>query len=378
MPTLSFLFPKKRLPIFIMGLCLLRFAAGPAEGAEDWARVIGPRAWTFPKDHGAHPDYRTEWWYFTGNLNDDSGAPYGYQLTFFRQGLRFGVSSSGNAWDVRDLYLAHFAITEVSKSKFRFTERLSRAGPGLAGARTEGMDIWLLNWSARMQGSLITLEARGTDMELRLELTPAKPLVLHGQKGFSRKGSKEGQASYYSSFTDLKTKGFLRIGADAPSVTVMGKSWFDHEFGSNQLSPDQKGWDWFSLHFSDGRDLMIYFLRLVDGSLEPASSGTLVEPDGTVRHLQITDISVSVLKHWKSPRSGADYPGRWKIQIPSAGIDLLVTPLVSDQELNTGGSTGVIYWEGAVFGEGTLRGRKISCKGYVELTGYAGSLGGFF
>jgi len=349
-----------------------------SEAGEDWARVVGPRVWTFPQDHGAHPEYRTEWWYFTGNLLDDVASRYGYQLTFFRQGVRYRLPAPATPWDIRDVYLAHFAITDASKKTYRFLERTSRAGPGLAGSRTEGMDIWLLNWSVRMKGNLISLQAKSKDMELELELTPRKPLVLHGLNGFSKKGPAEGQASYYTSFTDLKTQGFMKINPTGTRVAVKGKSWFDHEFGSNQLSPDQKGWDWFSLHLSDGRDLMIYCLRRKDGSVEPASSGTLIEPDGSARHLQLQDFVLSVLDRWKSARSGGEYPSRWKVRVPSAQIELDLAPPLADQELNTAGSTGVIYWEGAVAGEGTSGGQQVSCAGYVELTGYAGNLGGLF
>jgi len=361
-------------------LVFIFFVLLPAAGAAEteWARVIGPRIWSFPRDHGAHPEYRTEWWYFTGTLMDDANSRYGYQLTFFRQGIRSRIPDKAGLWDIRDLYLAHFAITDASKSQFRFAERVSRAGPGLAGARTDGIDVWLLNWSARMKGSGISLEARSPDMELTLNLTPRKPVVLHGQNGFSKKGPGEGQASYYASFTDLETHGFLKIQPNSSRVAVKGKSWFDHEFASNQLSPNQQGWDWFSLHLSDGRDLMIYFLRLKDGSVEPASSGTLVLPDGQVRHLKLADILVSALDRWKSPRSRGEYPSRWRIQIPSAGVDLVLGPLVADQELNTEGSTGVTYWEGAVTGKGSSAGQAVTCEGYVELTGYAGSLGGIF
>ena len=159
----------------------------------------------------------------------------------------------------------------------------------MAGASPDGMDVWLLNWSARMKGSVIYLEARDARMELNLQLTPRKPPILHGQNGYSQKGPAPGQASYYASLTDLKTRGTLKLGSSETPIEVQGTSWFDQEFGSNQLSQDQKGWDWFSLHLSDGRDLMIYFLRLKDGSVEPSSSGTLVAPDGTSRHLRLSD-----------------------------------------------------------------------------------------
>ena len=364
--------------IIILFFFLFGLVALPAEGKDEWSQVRGPRSWIFPQDHGAHPEYRTEWWYFTGNLRDDAGSQYGYQLTFFRQGIQEKISEEASSWDIRDLYLAHFAITDVSKNQFHSTERILRSGPGLAGARTDGMGVWLLNWSAGMKGSTISLAAHTSSLELKLELEPSKPLVFHGQKGFSKKGPGEGQASFYTSFTELETRGSLKSDLNRSPVAVKGKSWFDHEFGSNQLSANQKGWDWFSLHFSDRRDLMIYLLRLKDGSVEPASSGTLVEHDGTSGHLKLAEISVSVLDRWKSPRSGGEYPSRWRIQVPSAGIDLTVAPTVSDQELNTQNSTGIIYWEGAVTGKGTSGGKAVSCDGYVELTGYAGSLGGIF
>jgi predicted secreted hydrolase len=361
--------------------CLLIFdfliLTGPLSAAEEWERVIRPRVWSFPRDFGAHPEYRTEWWYFTGNLSDTAGKRHGYQLTFFRQGLRRELPGTANSWDIRDLYLAHFAITDVARNSFRALERVSRKGPGLAGTSPEGMDVWLLNWSARMKDSRISLEARDSAMELSLRLTPRKPPVVHGENGLSQKGPSRGQASYYVSLTDLKTQGTLKSNSGT-AVEVQGTSWFDQEFGSNQLSPDQRGWDWFSLHLSDGRDLMIYVLRLKDGSIEPASSGTLVSRDGTSRHLKLPEIAVSVLDRWKSPRTKAEYPSRWRILVPSAGIDLTVTPLISDQELTTEGSTGVTYWEGAVTGRGSAGGRAVSCEGYIELTGYAGSVGGLF
>lgn len=364
-------------------IALFAFIFGPnaiswAQTKDDWKRVTAPRKWSFPRDFGAHPAYRTEWWYFTGNLKDSAGKRYGYQFTFFRQGIRSQLPTPSNAWDIRDIYLGHFAVTDVSGGKFRAADRLSRAGPGLAGASLEGMHVWLLNWSARMKGSDILLEARDSDKELRLELTPRKPPVIHGQNGFSQKGPAPGQASYYVSLTDLKTRGSLKLPGFASPIEMQGVSWFDQEFGSNQLTPEQKGWDWFSLHLSDGRDLMIYLLRLKNGSVEPASSGTLVAADGSSRHLKLSDFSVTVLGRWKSPRSKGEYPSRWRIQVPSARIDLTVDPLLADQELHTEGSTGITYWEGAIAGKGISAGLEVTCEGYAELTGYAGALGGIF
>ncbi|MGB9627962.1 MAG: lipocalin-like domain-containing protein, partial [Thermodesulfobacteriota bacterium] len=329
-------------------------------------------------DHGAHLDFRTEWWYFTGNLRDVSGEKFGYQLTFFRQGVFPKAKDPNQPWAVRDLYLAHFTLTDVSRNQFWFSERISRRGPGLAGASEKDMDIWLLNWRARREGNQIKIEARHQEMEVSLHLVPKKPLVFHGKNGLSQKGPREGQASYYFSYANLATEGFIKTPLSQSTIPVKGTSWFDHEFGSNQLTPDQVGWDWFSLHLSDGQDLMIYFLRRKDGSVEPSSSGTLVTRSGDGIHLKLSDISVEVLNYWKSQKSGGRYPSRWKIKIPQFKIEIELDSLIPSQELLTTGSTGVIYWEGAVEGKGISRGKPVTCEGYVELTGYAGGLGGLF
>lgn len=346
--------------------------------ADDWRQAIGPWKWVFPKDHGSHPEFRTEWWYFTGNLEGASKNRFGYQLTFFRQGALLRAKDPAHPWSIRDIYLAHFALTDVSSGQFWYAERVSRQGPGLAGASQENMNVWLFNWVAKMEGNRIKIEARHQNMELFLDLVPRKPPVFHGKNGLSQKGPKEGQASYYFSYTNLATEGRIKTPQSPSIISVEGTSWFDHEFGSNQLTPDQVGWDWFSLHLSDGQELMLYFLRRKDGTMEPSSSGTLVNRSGNTLHLKRSDINLEVLDYWKSPKSGGRYPSRWRMKVPSAGIDLELSSLVPSQELVTEGSTGVIYWEGAVTGKGTSAGRPITSEGYVELTGYAGSLGGLF
>ena len=375
------IFDRSLFFFIVLSTVIFPFADGFTSDNKDdaqWQQAIESRNWIFPQDHGAHPEYRTEWWYFTGNLKDNSGNKYGYQLTFFRQGLRTAVLDSSNQWAIRDIYIAHFTITDIKEGRFTMDERMSRAGPGLAGVLTGNMAVWLFNWQARMNGDKIILEAGNRDMQLNLELKPRKPLAFHCDRGLSKKGSGKGQASYYTSFTDLETNGSIKTKPDGPQITIQGISWFDHEFGSAQLAQDQEGWDWFGLHLSDGRDLMIYLLRKTDKSLNPESSGTIVEPDGTSRNIKPSGISVTVLDRWKSKRSGGSYPCRWRITIPSEQIDITVAPLVADQELDTRQTTGIIYWEGAVAGQGMSRGRKIDCEGYIELTGYAGSLGGIF
>ena len=369
--------PTRPIPLSLI-IVLILLACTPAHAADEWRQAVGPWKWSFPRDHGAHPEFRTEWWYFTGNLRDAAGNRYGYQLTFFRQGVRLRASDPGNPWSLRDLYPAHFALTDARSGAFHFAEQITRSGPGLAGAATNGMTVWNLGWSAKMEGNRIVIRARHGGMELDLELAPRKPPVLQGDKGLSRKGPGRGQASYYYSFTDLATRGTIRTPGALMPLPVEGVSWFDQEFSSNALTKDQVGWDWFSLHLSDGRDLMLYFLRKSDGTVEKESSGTLVEADGRSRHLQLGEIGVEVLATWTSPSSGGKYPGRWRIRIPAAGIDLQLAPLVSAQELITEGSTGVTYWEGAVDGKGSSAGSPVTCEGYVEMTGYAGSLGGLF
>jgi predicted secreted hydrolase len=368
--------------VFVSALCLsgvlLSLLLPAAAAPEEWRQAMVPREWQFPRDHGAHPAYRTEWWYFTGNLKDEHENAFGYELAFFRQGIRLEADKSANPWSLRDLYLAHLAVTDAAKKRFVFDEAVSRTGPGLAGARENGLDVRLLGWSAGMQGGAILLRARGKEAWLMLKLTAQKPPVLNGERGLSRKGPLPGQASYYSTCARLLTTGLLGTSTSGAPVAVNGTSWFDHEFGSNELSAGQTGWDWFGLHLSDGKDLMLYFIRRNDGANERESSGTIVDRRGKSRHLPLSAIKLETLSRWKSPKSSAVYPSRWRICIPDEGLDILVSPLLSDQELATARSTGVIYWEGAVEGVGTSEGRKATCLGYAELTGYARGLGGLF
>ena len=378
--------------IAVLPVIALAVAAGFVETAafsgsgDEWRRAEGGWAWSFPRDHGAHPEFKAEWWYFTGNLSDAGGARYGYQLTFFRRGVRFEASHPANPWSVRDVFMGHFTLTDAGRRTFRAEDLLSRAGPGLArtgtgkpgpglaGAKTDGLEVWLLNWSARMKNGKVQLEARRGGIEIRLTLMPRKSAVLHGEKGLSRKGPGEGQASFHSSITDLETRGEIVLEQGGRRIPVSGKSWFDHEFGSEMLGKDLIGWDWFSLHLSDGADLMIYLLRRADGSIEPASAGTFIPASGAARRLTLGDISVEALDRWRSGKSGGVYPSRWRIRIAKEGIDLLIAPLLDDQELVSAGLPDLVYWEGAVEGKGRSGGREVSGEGYVELTGYAGNL----
>lgn len=364
----------------IFMIVLAGFIVHPAEAArspEGWLYASGSRSWSFPADHGSHPDFQTEWWYFTGNLSAAEGRELGYQLTFFRTGLTRKAAIPDNLWSVRDLYLAHLAVTDGERNRFHWTERASRAGPGLAGAREGQLEVWLRDWKAAWQGDTIVLTASSGEVGLNLILTPRKPPVLHGDQGLSVKGPGAGQASWYASITDLETKGTIKIPGE-DKLTINGKSWFDHEFGSNQLTADQQGWDWFGLHLSDGTELMIYKIRKADGTYEPSSSGTFIAADGSREHLPGAGVNVQTTGTWKSTQSGAVYPSGWTIRIPYRKISINVVPVVQDQELATQATTGITYWEGAVRLEGLTGEKTITGAGYVELTGYAGGLGGTF
>lgn len=327
----------------------------------------------FPRDHGSHPAYRTEWWYYTGHLQAKNGRTFGFELTFFRRAIPPDeVKTQPSQWSVNHLYFAHFAVTDVDKRQFHFSEKLSRAGLGKAGAEESHLHAWIDDWHAKMPavpGGVQTLSARAGTLALSVTLQPVKPLVVHGQDGISRKGAEYGQASHYYSFTRLATAGTLSIGGEQFDVT--GTSWMDHEFGSADLGKDLVGWDWFSIQLADNSELMLYRLRRGDGSPDPASSGTVVSPDGTTRHLSVADILIESTGTWTSPKSHAVYPNQWRIAIPSLDVRLDIVPVLADQELRTTSSAQVTYWEGAVSVSGTKQGRPIQGQGYAELTGYA-------
>ena len=331
------------------------------------------RKFSFPADHFSHPDFKTEWWYYTGHLETESGKRYGYQVTFFRFGLRDRQKETKERSPLfTELYMAHFALSDVANKKFVFRERINRGYDNKAGAATDRYLVWNENWKVAGDNTshLIQISDRGT--ELRLKLKTLKPPVLHGRNGLSQKGEGEGRASYYYSLTRMQTDGTITIGGK--KERVRGLTWMDHEFGSNQLGEDQVGWDWFSIQLDNQTELMLYVLRRKDGSIDPCSSGTLINADGTTKHLSLNDFGIEVLERWKSPKSGADYPMKWKVTVPHEAIELVMAPAFPDQELITNRSTRVTYWEGAVQVSGTVRSNPVSGDGYVEMTGYAGKL----
>lgn len=330
------------------------------------------RTLSFPADHYSHPDFKTEWWYYTGHLQADSGKRFGYQVTFFRFGLRDRQNDIKDRPLFTELYMAHFALSDIGATKFLFRERINRGMGKKAGARTDRYLVWNEDWKVEGDANNHTISVNDRGTQLRLRLKSLKPPVLHGQNGHSQKGAGEGRASYYYSLTRMQTEGELTIGGKREKVR--GLSWMDHEFGSNQLGEDQIGWDWFSIQLDNQSELMLYLMRRKDGSIDPYSSGTVVYADARTRHLTLKDYRVEVLGRWKSPKSGADYPIKWKVSIPSEQIELEITPHFPEQELITNRSTRVTYWEGAVRVTGTIEKKTVGGAGYVEMTGYASKL----
>jgi predicted secreted hydrolase len=357
-----------------LALVVAALLAPAAAPGPEFRPAVAPYTFRFPRDHASHPAYRTEWWYYTGHLRS-GGATWGYELTFFRVGLDLARRGSPSAWAPHTVHLVHVALTDERGRRFRAEEDAARPALGLAGADTAGYRVWVHGDSARLSpdGRTHLLRATASDFAFTLALAPGKPPVVHGEGGISRKAAGEGHASHYYSLTRLATTGTLVVGGRARPVT--GVSWMDHEFGSGALGPDQAGWDWFSLQLDDGRELMLYRLRLANGGTEPLSSGTLVERDGTWRHLPLRAFAIAATARWKSPATGADYPAAWRVRVPDAGLDLVVEPTLPDQELVTR-VTGVAYWEGSVRVRGRAAGRDIAGVGYVELTGYAGRVPG--
>lgn len=342
---------------------------------EEWRSILPGLELAYPRDHGAHFDTSIEWWYLTGQLEAEDGARYGLQFTVFRRGLdpEPAAPSSGSL-RARHVLAAHFALTDIAAKRTHFAERLRRVGSPLAGASTTDLDVFVEDWSLRRgDDDRLTLVARdkAKGIALELELVADEPLVRHGQGGYSPKGRDPGNASAYVSWPRMAVRGTAEVGGRA--LAVEGEAWFDHEFGSSVLEPGVLGWDWFGLQLDDGRELMLFDLRREDGTLAAASAGTLVEADGSTRALGVDDFQIEPSGRWTSPRTGAVYPAGWRLTIPDADVDLTVTTLVSDCELQAASTADVTYWEGPVEVSGSASGR-----GYAELTGYAGSMTGRF
>ncbi len=351
----------------------LRLATPGAQ--ESFEQVLQSQDFNFPSDHGPHPDFQNEWWYYTGNLIAEQGERFGYQLTIFRRGLSQVDVDRDSNFATNQVYFAHFAIASIDQADHRFYERFSRGALGLAHASNEPYEVFLEDWrisTLDVEGRHVRLMAEEQDIALDLELEAVKPLVLHGDGGVSAKGLQVGSASYYLSFTRMKTAGTIRF--ESQTFQVDGTSWFDHEWSTTALGNGVVGWDWFSLQLDDQQELMLYVLRREDGSIEPVSAGTLIRPDGSLNHLGLEEFSIVALEQWESPASGAVYPMGWLVKIPNEQIELEITPAFKDQEM----LVSFIYWEGSVTVQGSVGAKPVAGQGFVELTGYFKSLEGVF
>ncbi len=340
----------------------------------NYKKAIDRRDFVFPDDLGAHPEYLTEWWYYTGNLFTDDGRHFGYQLTFFRRAIsdQFANSSKSN-WASNQIYLAHFAVTDTASNQHYVFDQISRGSAGLAGTSVDPLfSIWLKEWEiVQLSDNVFQMNAGFEDVEINFILTDIKGIIFHGDDGLSQKGSEIGNASYYFSQTRMETTGTIRISDE--EFEVNGFSWMDHEFGTSTLGSDQIGWDWFSIQLDNQTEIMLFQIRQEDGSISDFSSGTIILKDGNTENLEVNDFEIEVLDTWQNSDQ-ITYPNKWEINIERINLKMEITPLMNDQEMNL----FFRYWEGAVRVNGTLNGEEISGFGYVELTGYAQSMQGVF
>lgn len=363
-------------PVEAVNTRLTWLDAAPVD-TSGFRKVMAPQTWHFPADFGAHEDYQTEWWYYTGNLATDEGRPFGFQFTFFRQALTpvrsANIDSAGveaSHWRNNQVYSAHLTISDIEQEQFYPYERFSRGTISLAGATAEPYRVWLEDWSAtEVEPGKVRLQAKTNDVALDLIVEQTLPPILQGDRGFSVKGLEPGAASYYYSLVQQPTTGSITVKGHNYDVT--GLTWKDHEYSTSSLSVGTVGWDWFSIQFDNGSALMLYLLRHEDGTPEITSAGTFIAQSGETVVLNRQDYQIKVLDTWKSPKSGAVYPAKWTIEIPKLDLVLQAQPLMADQELNVATAT---YWEGAVAFTGTQQGNPLTGKGYVELTGYANRL----
>ena len=351
---------------------LLAFVMTLAAADNPYRQALPGYTYEFPRDHFDHPEFRTEWWYYTGNLRSTEGKRFGFELTFFRHAVQPGLGKDANVWDIRDVWMAHFAMTDIDGNRFFNTDRMNRSGAGIAGVDAKRGLIWNGNWSVQLTGDTWKLSGVAEQFRVDLALRAAKPPVVHGTGGISQKAAGAGRASHYVSFTRLATEGKLTL--EGKTYSVEGLAWMDHEFFSHSLESNQEGWDWFSLQLADGSDLMLYRLRRKDGTVEPFSSGTYVDASGKPRTLRLQEFSLEPGRTWTSPKTRAKYPVEWTIRVPSLGLTGTVRTRVLQQELVAGSPASPSYWEGAVEFEGTRANAPLQGSGYLEMAGYAGAV----
>lgn len=362
--------------VLVLGLALLNPTgnvsattqlSAPEIDTDGFTRAIEPYDWQFPADFGPHPDFQTEWWYYTGNVAAEDGRRFGFQFTVFRRAITPEQTVSNSEWRSNQLYLAHFTISDIATQTFYHDQRFSRAGADLAGATVEPRyRVWLEDWEIQAlndDASQVRIHAISEDFALDVTLQQVKPPALQGDGGLSPKSGEVGNASYYYTLSRLLTDGTITLGDE--HFEVSGTSWKDHEFSTSALGAGAQGWDWFGLIFDNDHELMIGQIRLVDGGKEPAFGGLLIYPDGSTEYLDADRFTITPTATWTSPHTGADYPAGWDISIRLGDLDTLdfrAEPLMADQELS---DTDPSYWEGAVAITGDVTG-----YGYAELTGY--------
>lgn len=360
------------------GFAALLLSAVIAAG-QQWQIAKPGYPYEFPRDHFSHPDFQTEWWYYTGNLWATDGHRFGFELTFFRQAQRLTTqqrADSDSVWRPDQVYLAHLALSDIDGRQFFHAERLNRAGPGLAGAGLTDRKYWNGNWQAKwisLETGEQELQAVTNKLSLNLRLTPGKPFAINGEDGISRKGPRPDEASHYISFTRLAAIG--KLCWKNHEFDVNGLAWMDHEFFSESADHGLAGWDWFAIQLDNREELMLYRLRSKSGS-DQYSSGTFVDAEGKAHHLGASQFSMKPLATWHSPNSGATYPVSWKISVPSVGLELTEQTALPNQELFDSRKLSPIYWEGAVSYDGTLREASVHGLGYLEMTGYANPMPG--
>ncbi|MCS7055343.1 MAG: hypothetical protein NZM18_04115 [Thermoflexales bacterium] len=375
-----------------LGLAALGWAAfRPAEGddgqaratvaglqrdamSDRFARALQPRAFDFPRDHGPHDEYQTEWWYYTGNLFDASGRHFGYQLTFFRRALvppdeQATLADRESAFAFDQVYFVHFAVTDSAANDHVAFEKYSRGAAGLAGAQAVPFRVFVEDWSAAAVGDdgdagHVRLTAAQGGYAIDLTLRNTKPPVFHGDRGLSQKSPNPGNASYYYSMTRMATEG--KVQTPQGTFTVVGNSWLDREWSTSALDDDTEGWDWFSLQFTDGREVMFFKLRQKQTGKTTFAKGTYVDANGRTELIRQDEVTITVLDRWTSPHTGATYPVRWRLTSPRYGLDIEITARIPDQEMRLTQR----YWEGAVTFKGISAAGPAAGLGYVEMTGY--------
>lgn len=351
--------------------------AAQAADASGFVRAARGQPLSFPADYGPHPDFQTEWWYYTGNLTGEDGRHFGYQFTIFRRAMQPPADRAERPsdWGADQVYMGHFAVTDAAGGRFHSFEKLARGAADLAGAQAEPYAVWLEDWRVEDvpgQPGVTRVQAAAGDVAIDLLLADTKGPVLQGDQGYSQKGPDPGNASFYYSLTRLATEGTVTVGGTA--YPVEGLSWKDHEYSTSALASNQVGWDWFAIQLDDDTELKAFHIRQSDGSVDPFSAASFVDADGAVTHLSRDDFRIEVGKTWRSPRSGGEYPAQWTLTVPSLDLRLELEPWLADQELNVSYN----YWEGAVRVSGERAGQPVSGNGYVEMTGYAGSMQGQF